>query len=60
MSCILEIAFLGREEVAYGEDLMKKLMHVKMEVGLQSNEDENGRVCMEETVKMEDKIKCIF
>ncbi|CAB4314454.1 unnamed protein product [Prunus armeniaca] len=28
MSCVLDIAFLGREEVAYGEDPMKKLMDV--------------------------------
>ncbi|CAB4273641.1 unnamed protein product [Prunus armeniaca] len=44
INCILEIAFLGREEVIglmLEEHLIKKLMGVqRLEVGLQSNEDE--------------------
>ncbi|KAI5330764.1 PREDICTED: cysteine ase inhibitor [Prunus dulcis] len=43
MNCILEIAFLGREEVIslmFEEDLIKKLMDAqRLEVCLQSNED---------------------
>ncbi|CAL9006363.1 unnamed protein product [Prunus brigantina] len=43
MNCILEIAFLGKEEVIglmLEENLIKKLMCVqRLEVGLQSNED---------------------
>ncbi|CAB4266794.1 unnamed protein product [Prunus armeniaca] len=62
MNCILEIAFLGREEVIGSmleEDLIKKLMGLqRLEVGLQSNVEENGSVFVEEREpKMEESVE---